>query len=74
VSAWVAVVGPCWICRSMTQFNPSYCPSVRVHGTKQPICADCMTEINARRRAEGLAPHPVHPDAYEPADESEVLG
>lgn len=39
---------------------------------REPICADCMTIRNARRRERGLPEIPILPGAYEPGDLSEI--
>lgn len=72
--AVVFVIGPCFVCEHLFTFNPNHVPSTppNVHPTREPICAGCMDRLNAKRAELGLEPFPIHPQAYEPADESEI--
>jgi hypothetical protein len=74
--AWMTVTSPCWSCGRLFAYNADWVPSIRVNkqgeqdpeGERQPVCEDCMRVVNEGRRAAGLEPHFVHPDAYEPQE------
>ena len=40
-------------------------PAAKTRAVKQPLCKDCISLVNARRRAKGLEPIHVFRDAYE---------
>ena len=65
-------VGVCIQCKRTFGFNPHKVPSVRVNGVREPVCEACITTINVMRKAMGLEPHPVNPEAYNPIHESEL--
>jgi hypothetical protein len=65
-------VGHCIACGRQFTFNPVKVPSVRVEGRREPVCASCVTKANEQRKAAGMEPHFVHPDAYEACNESEL--
>jgi hypothetical protein len=74
---FVMVLGTCWLCRRSFTFNPltvpSYDPSrddPSQRPGRQPICATCITSVNARRAANGLDPWPVSYDAYDSIPEA----
>lgn len=70
---YVVVVIPCYCCRNPTVCNPNKVPSFRdENGIRQPICENCMTRINMKRREQHLAPFPIDPDAYEAIPEEEL--
>jgi len=70
--ALVYVTGPCAGCRRVFAFNPFRVPSVpTVHGTREPICVECVALVNPARIANGLDPIVPHPRAYEPVDDCE---
>lgn len=69
---FVFVVGPCLLCRVPFSFNPHTVPSLPVKGVREPICRCCITRANKRRVRLGLAPHPIHPTAYEAIPESQL--
>jgi len=64
--------GLCIGCRQPFSFNPMRVPSIRVNGSREPVCLPCIEEANPRRIANGLEPIVPLPDAYEPCDESEL--
>jgi hypothetical protein len=74
------VMGPCWSCGVVFTYNPLHVPSVLVNsqgfidpaGRREPICQNCMTLANEKRKAAGMPPHAIHPEAYEPVDEAEL--
>jgi hypothetical protein len=47
-------------------------PSIRINGTREPICLACVTTVNPRREANGLPPIVPAPDAYEACREEEL--
>lgn len=59
--------GPCCVCRKHFVFNAARVPT----SNGRPICLDCITEINARRRRLGMPEWEVYPDSY---DELETRG
>jgi len=70
---YVMIFGACISCRRTFGFNPSWVPSVFVNGKREPVCRDCVERANPLRVENGLEPIRIHPEAYEPADENEVL-
>lgn len=62
----------CIGCGRVFSYNPMRVPSVRVNGSREPICEGCVTRVNPVRIAKGLAPIVPFPDAYDPCDESEL--
>jgi len=68
----VSVVGTCVGCKKPFSFHPNLVPSVRVRGSREPICKACVTAANPKRIANGLEPIVILPGAYEAAEESAV--
>ena len=64
--------GLCAQCKQPFGFNPVRVPSVRVNGEKEPVCKLCIDRANPIRKERGLPEFTVHPDAYEPVEESEL--
>jgi hypothetical protein len=64
-------MAPCLSCGRVFTFNPDRVPSLDLKDGrgKQPICLDCMTRGNAKRKELGLPEHPILPGAYDPAPE-----
>lgn len=60
--------GACFGCGRTFGFNPVRVPAYQ----GQPVCQSCMDRANAQRSEMGLPPHPILPDAYEPAPEEEL--
>lgn len=69
---WVSCQGFCFGCRRLFSFNPNTVPSVRIDGSREPICRTCVDAANPKRIANGLAPIVVFPDSYEACPESEL--
>lgn len=69
---FVQMVQACVNCGRLFAFNPLLVPSVRVNGKRQPICGPCMDSFNAKRRASGLDPVHIHPEAYEACKEEDL--
>jgi hypothetical protein len=69
---YVFCYGRCCNCGGLFTFNPMKVPSVQVRGQKEPVCRSCMERANAHRKAAGVEPHFIHPDAYEACDENEL--
>lgn len=64
-------VGECVACGSRVAFNPVFVPSLRVGGVKRELCKACYERWNQiHRTSKGLAPIPLHPEAYGPCPES----
>jgi hypothetical protein len=62
----------CVGCGRVFNYNPMRVPSVKVNGTREPICANCVARANPLRIANGLTHIVPLPDAYEACDESEL--
>jgi hypothetical protein len=63
---------PCIGCGRLFSYNPVRVPSLRVNGSREPICQVCVDRANPVRIAKGLDPIVPHPDAYSACDESEL--
>jgi hypothetical protein len=71
---YVLAMGHCILCDQVFSFNPISVPSVRVDGTRRPVCETCIqTRVNPHREKLGLELVVPADDAYEAVDES-VLG
>lgn len=66
MTGYMFVMGQCFGCKAPMTFNADKVPSIRIDGKRQPICSDCVERVNPQRRANGLDPIAVHPNAYEP--------
>jgi hypothetical protein len=62
----------CASCKRVFGCNPLRVPSIRVNGVREPVCKECVTSANPKRKAMGLEEFTIHPDAYEPVDEQEL--
>jgi hypothetical protein len=70
---FVFAMGACLCCGKTFSFNPHKVPSSSaVTGRREPICRGCFDAINTKRKAQGLPPFELQPDAYEPLPESEL--
>ncbi len=73
---YIQAMSNCFGCGKLFAYNPDLVPSVRVnanrqpdpHGTREPVCADCVVRVNPKRIANGLQPIRVLPGAYEPQE------
>jgi len=63
---------PCIRCGVPFGYNPARVPSVIVHGSREPICQDCIAYINAERVKNGREAINVLAGAYDACDESEL--
>jgi hypothetical protein len=55
-------------------YNPMRVPSIRdLNGVRQPVCRDCVEQVNPMRQKNGLAPIVPAEDAYEPISEEEMI-
>lgn len=67
--AYMFVIGSCVACRATITFNPTWVPSIRVNGSREPLCPACHARWNQIHRvSKGLEPLPIHPEAYEPEE------
>ena len=67
--AYMYVLGSCVGCKTPIMFNADHVPSLRVNGTKEPLCESCFCKWNERHRtSKGLEPAPLSPQAYEPQE------
>lgn len=69
---FVSVIGACVGCKTPFSFHPNLVPSVRVNGSREPICKACVEKANPERVKRGLDPIAVLPGAYEAAEEGAV--
>ena len=65
-------MGICYTCERVFSFNPVKVPSIRIEGTRQPVCEDCVRAANPKRIANGLPAIEYSPDAYQPCEEGEL--
>jgi hypothetical protein len=64
-------LGHCIACEKTLCFNPDHVPSIRVDGSREPLCFNCFTRWNKiHREDKGLEPVQLHPNAYGPAEET----
>jgi len=71
---YVMAMGHCILCHQVFSFNPLRVPSLRVNGTRYPVCEGCVAaRINPARRKQGLEDLVVADDAYEAIPEEELL-
>ena len=71
--AYAFVVGNCCACGVLLTFNPVRVPSLRVNGSREPLCRACHARWNEiHRTSKGLAPVEAHPDAWGACHESEL--
>jgi hypothetical protein len=72
MTGYVFAMSPCLCCGRVFSYNPHKVPSSSaVTGEREPVCRPCMEAGNRMRVERGMAPHPIHPEAYEalPAEE-----
>lgn len=70
---YALAMGNCITCGNVFCFNPVRVPSTSaITGKREPICLNCMTIANRKRAKMGMKPHPIHDDAYEAIEESEL--
>ena len=72
MSGFVMATSPCVGCGRIFCYSPTKVPSVRVNGSREPICAGCVASANPQRIANGLEPIQIVPGAYDADDESEL--
>ncbi len=72
MSGYVSILGPCLTCGRVFSYHPNRVPSVRIKGNREPVCQTCIDLANVKRKAKGLPPLEVKPDAYDACPESEV--
>ena len=66
---YIWAIGDCFRCHQTFSFNPDKVPSIRINGIREPICEDCIIQVNPLRKARGLAEIVPLPGAYEPGPE-----
>lgn len=69
---FVLCTSPCAGCFRIFSYNPMRVPSIRINGSREPICRLCVERVNPVREKNGLPPIVFAPDAYEACDESEL--
>ena len=58
-------IGSCVACGRTITFNPERVPSLRVNGSREPLCPGCHARWNLiHRTSKGLAPVEAHPEAW----------
>jgi len=62
----------CIGCKRLFSYNPVRVPSIRINGSREPVCQRCIDVSNPKRIANGLDPIVPHPDAYIACDEGEL--
>ncbi len=73
MSGYAYCLGPCIVCHQPFWFNPHAVPSTSIiTGAREPVCLNCMTVLNGKRKAAGLEPFPILPGAYKPIPEEEL--
>ena len=65
-------MGTCLICKHTFTFNPVKVPSLRIDGTKEPICKSCIERANKEKVAKGIEPFIIPDDAYTACNEAEL--
>jgi hypothetical protein len=61
------VISKCVACNTLVSYNPEAVPSLRVNGSREPLCFVCFTRWNEIHRiAKGLEPVKLNPEAYDP--------
>lgn len=63
--SYMSVIGPCFGCGQVFEFNADRVPSIPIDGVREPICRTCVERANPMRAANGLPPIVVLPGAYE---------
>jgi len=67
MSGYMFVIGNCIACGTLITFNPEHVPSIRVKGSREPLCRACFAKWNEiHRTSKGIEAISLHPDAYEP--------
>jgi len=66
--AYVWILGRCYACTRLFQFNAALVPSLLVEGVREPICERCIPRINEKRREIGNEPIVPLPGAYDPEE------
>ena len=73
MAGFVSGCGHCILCGAVFTFNPLRVPSLRVDGTRHPVCSGCITaRVNPSRRKQGLEDLVVAEDAYDAIPEEEL--
>ena len=67
-------MGKCYACGHLFFFNPVHLPSfAKASGARELICLQCLTSVNKARADVGMHVKYIHPNAYDPCDENELL-
>lgn len=73
MAGYAIMIAQCIGCGATITCNPHHVPSIRVNGSKEPLCKNCYERWNKiHRTSKGLKPIPLHPDAYGPIPEGEL--
>ena len=69
---YVFATSACAGCKRLFSYNPVRVPSIRINGSREPICAACVERVNPTRLKNGLAPIVPLDGAYDACDETEI--
>jgi len=69
---YALMTSECIGCHRIFSYNPVRVPSIRINGSREPVCMSCVERANPQRIANGLEPIVPHHDAYTACDESEL--
>ena len=72
IMGYAYAMGTCSICKNTFAFNPLKVPSIRINGTREPVCQNCINAANLIRIKNGLDPIVPLPGAYDACDEGEL--
>jgi len=63
----------CAGCQNIISYHANHVPSITIDGERRAICQSCFDQWNQIHRIDkGLDPLPIHPNAYEPMEETEL--
>ena len=66
---YMTCIAECVGCAKTIGCNPSYVPTIRIKGEKEPLCAACVARMQERQKEAGVDVWPdPHPEAYEPEE------
>jgi hypothetical protein len=59
------VVGQCFGCFQLFEFDPEKVPCVTIQKKRNPVCVECVVfQLNPRRKEKGLPPIEILHGAY----------
>ena len=66
MAGYTVMIDRCCGCKRFFGFDPGCVPMALANGKPGPVCQDCMSEANRRRRSYGLPTLSIDPRAYAP--------